>query len=218
MSIKNAFNVSFERIWFLDAYGHVLCYAPYYKGLARVPILGMLLKGFVALPYPLPISSVPTWWGSAGSPLEVPEFLLERTSDDFVTLRKKLTGEYLSIDVHNNKTPLVVGLNGWERFLPITHDMFQGLVLMTNPDIGEVRLASTGQRVRELVFPVGGASEFHTALLGDARIDLKESRAAFAALGRLGVNETVTLSLPLYEGKGHCIITATRLQPIVGEG
>ncbi len=217
MAIKNSFLCSFEKVWFLDAYGHVLCYEPYRRGLARVPLLGMLLKGFVALPYPLPVSSVPTWWGNSGVPLEVPALVLDTEDSGFVTLRNE-AGAYLSIDVRNNHTLFVSVANEWERFLPITHDMFQGLILMTDPDIGEVHLSSTGQRIKQLEFPQADEKEFYTALLGTSRIDLMKSRQALVALGRLGVHDVITLSLPLYNSEACCEITATRLKPIVGEG
>ena len=217
MSGKEVFTYSFERLWFLDVYGHILCHLPYRGGLGRVPLCGLLLKGYVALPYPVPAISVPAWLGHSPFPLDVPALEMRAVDNGLVTFRETASGEYLSINVQGNETVFVEQASDWERFLPVTHDVLQGLILMRDDTVGAIRLPS-GEKAGRFAFPYGGSAGLHSAELGDVRFDLRKSRDSLGVLGRLAVGETVTVPLVLQGNKGDCAVTVTRLKPIAREG
>lgn len=205
---------SFDKVWFMDCFGHVLCYTPHRKVLARVPLQGSFLSGFVSGPCPFPNNFIPQWRNIFNSLVELPPFRICPQDGGLVALHNEKTGHYLSINPSNNKTAFSPVIADWELFCPLQYDVYVGLLIVTDPGMAEIFCENDEREVSGLYFLGPGDNRPFVASFDRKRIGFLENLSTFARIGRLKKGETAKFLFRGFISGKEYTMRITRLKEI----
>lgn len=203
---------SFEKLWFLDSYGRVLCYAPAQKKVLCVPFQGLFVGGSVVSPLPFPKAFSPQWYDLFGN--VIPDIALDiiPLGEDTVALRRVGTGEYLRSDSSGCDVFPSPEVGERETFCPLTLDVYLGLLLLSSQHMTKIVCHKHDVEFSSLYFPDFNENKVFCIAMGKVRISILANLDIFADIGRLKVGETKRYSFIGYKA-GRCYdVDVTRLQ------
>ncbi|MCX5619429.1 hypothetical protein [Bombella pollinis] len=185
----------FERVWFLDCFGHIISYAPSQGRLIRTPFQGTLTNGFVPSPFPIPLEAELTWWTLYGEQLPIEPLIMKKIRRGLVKLQKKGAQEFLSINPRSDDLGFVNDVNAWEQFLPVTEQILQGLSLISDPDMSTICEATSAQHVGHFSFLPPSENKPGCGRIGDHIINIYNNLSSLSALSSIQEGEMRTISL-----------------------
>lgn len=184
---------SFEQIWFLDCFGHVISYNNYWHELVRIPLQGFLVSGYSAMPHPAPENFQMKFWDIFGGIVKLPQMTLISWPDGLVSFYCEEKKAYTAIDPGTNKTTWSAHAAEWEKFLPLTRDAFEGLLILTDPALGGIE-TEEGETLDSLHFVHSQEQKPFTAGFGRKRIAVRENAETFSRIGRLKAGESLSVT------------------------
>ncbi|MBA5724726.1 hypothetical protein CPA57_00300 [Bombella sp. TMW2.1880] len=205
---------SFDKVWFMDCFGHVLCYTPHRKALARVPLQGAFVSGFVASPYPFPQNFVPQWRNIFNMMVELAPLRICPQDRGLVALCSEETGDYLSINPSNNKTTFAGGIADWELFCPLPYDVYMGLLAITDPGVSHIVCHNDNAEISGLQFLSPGENKPFVASLDRKRISFLDNLDNFAKIGRMKKGDMATFAFAGFVSDKQYNIRIKRLKDI----
>lgn len=205
----------FERVWFLDCFGHIISYAPSQNRLIRTPFQSTLMSGFVPSPFPIPQEAELTWWTLYGEQLPIEPLIMKKIRKGLVKLQKKGVNEFLSINPRSDDLGFVTGVNAWEQFLPVTEAILQGLALISDPDMSHITETTSSQPVKHFSFLPPSENKPGGGRLGDIIFNLYDNLPNLSALSTIKEGEVRTISLTGYEdgAVSHFTLSCRSVKP-----
>ncbi|MCX5615986.1 hypothetical protein NQF87_03200 [Bombella sp. TMW 2.2559] len=204
---------SFERVWFLDCYGHLISYNNYWSELVRIPLQGILVSGYYMGAYPFPKDCQVKVWDIFGNMLDVPHMSLLAWRDGLVSFYCAERQAYVTIDPGTNRTGWAAHVADWEKFLPLTQDAFEGLLILSDPVIGRIKTES-GDEVDYLQFVHSQERKVFTAGFGRKRINIRSNIENFSKIGRLKIGESSLITFFGFMSGRTYNLVVTRLGPV----
>lgn len=197
---------SLTRIWFIDWYGCIIDHDPIRDELIR--------RGFTSGEYPdlfllapvpmkLPMSAVLRKRSSL--PRTLPELELVDASDGLVALYAKDRDAYFSINPRNELTNFAAqSIMGWERFVPLTLEMLNGVSNLVDPARATV-VDSSG---KTCTMNFDGENMYS---LGNFNFAITTNADTLTTIGNLEAGKELKFTLKGTEGSSTADFTVTRL-------
>ncbi|MXV45131.1 hypothetical protein GS501_08790 [Saccharibacter sp. 17.LH.SD] len=181
------------HLWLLDWFGHIIDHDPIRDELIRRPFTPYNYPDLFALaPLPLKLPATAMLRKRSTLPRAFPDLEMVDAGDNLIGLRVKERNSWFSINPRNELTHFnAASLMGWEKFSPLTIEMFNGLSALIDRNSSAI-LDSEGKECGPAHFRPEGDN---VVVLQDFQFCTGRNARQLHAIGELTPGNETTITL-----------------------
>lgn len=184
-----------QRLWIMDWFGHIIS-QPTQGGMLQRHYMhpGDYPDTFVLGSWPVKTPSRVTFRHTSSIAEGLPDAEFVEAGENLVALEDQDTGTYFSIDPRNNDTHWnSVAMYDWERFIPLTNGMMDGLSVLLDHAYGDVKMS--GHPAPTLMWPSVAENVGNFAWLGGFAFSISRNLQNLEKIGQTPAGASVEVTL-----------------------
>lgn len=184
-----------QRVWLMDWFGQLITQPAENAGLIREGFIpGDYPDTFLVSSWPMKLPTKMSFRHTASLAQGLPDAEIIEAGESLVALEDQDSGNFFSINPRTQDTHWNAGsLNDWERFIPLTKEMLDGLSILQDHSFGEVKMG--GHPAPTLRWPSVAENVGNFAWLGGFSFSITRNLSKLKEIGSTPAGKSVEVVL-----------------------